>query len=332
MSVEKIIKDWKQKKFKPVYWLEGEENFFIDQLVDYAEKNILTESEAGFNLSVFYGRDANWPDLLNACRRYPMFSEWQLVILKEAQQMREIEKLEVYVEHPLSSTILIVAYKEKKLDGRTKLSKLLKQHAEVLTTQKIYENKLPDWIISLVQRKGFEISHKAVMLLIEHIGNDISRINNEINKLSLNLSGSKMITEEHIEQFVGISKEYNVFELQEALQRKDRAKAIRIIQYFASNPKSAPIQMVLLTLYNFFSKVYLLFGIQAKDEKTIANALGVHPFHVKNYLLARKNYGFEGIEQTLLLLQHYNLRSVGIGDAGTEGASLMKELILKMIP
>ncbi len=331
MSVELILKDWKQKNFKPIYWLEGEENYFIDQLVDYAEKNILTESEAGFNLSVFYGRDVNWPDLINACRRYPMFSGRQVVILKEAQQMRDIEKLDVYIEHPLSSTILVVAYKEKKRDGRTRLSKLLKQHAEVLTTQKIYDNQLPDWISSLVQRKGFQISHKAVMLLIEHIGNDISRINNEIDKLSLNLSGDKKINEEHIEQFVGISKEYNIFELQEALQRKDRGKAIRIIQYFGSNPKSAPIQMVLMTLYNFFSKVYLLFGIQAKDEKVIANLLGVHPFHVKNYLVARKNYGFDGVEQTLLLLHQYNLRSVGIGDAGTEGASLMKELILKII-
>ncbi|MCO5241123.1 MAG: DNA polymerase III subunit delta [Chitinophagaceae bacterium] len=331
MSVEKIIKDWKQKKFSPVYWLEGDENFYIDRLVDYAEKHILSESEAGFNLSVFYGKDAHWAELINACRRYPMFAERQVVILKEAQQMRDIDKLDAYVERPLSSTVLVVAYKEKKRDGRTRLSKLLKQHAEVLTTQKMYDSQLPEWITAQVQKKGFEIKHKAVMLLIEHIGNDISRINNEIDKLSLNLGTGKTITEEHIEQFVGISKEYNVFELQEALQRKDAAKAIRIIQYFGANPKSAPIQMVLPALYAFFSKVYQLFGIRSKDENAIANALGVRPFHVKNYLLAGKNYGFEGTEQVLLLLHQYNLRSVGIKDAGTEDASLMKEMVVKMM-
>lgn len=331
MSVEKIIADWKQKKFKPVYWLEGEESYYIDQLVAYAENHILAESEAGFNLSVFYGRDAGWADLVNACRRYPMFSDRQVVILKEAQQMRDIDKLEGYIEHPLPSTILVVAHKEKRLDGRSRLSKLLKQHAEVLTTKKMYESQLPEWVSDQVQRKGFSISRKAVMLLVEHIGNDISRINNEINKLLLNLGGRKSISEEDIEQYVGVSKEYNVFELQEALQRKDAAKAMRIIQYFGSNPKSAPIQMVLPALYNFFSKVYMLFGVSSQDEKAAAAAIGVNPYFIRDYMFAAGNYGYAGTEQALLLLHEYNLRSIGINDAGTADASLMKEMILKMI-
>lgn len=331
MSVEKIIADWKQKKFKPVYWLEGEESFYIDQLVAYAENHILTEAEAGFNLSVFYGKDAAWTELVNACRRYPVFSDRQVVILKEAQQMRDIDKLEGYIEHSLQSTILVVAHKEKRLDGRSRLSKLLKQHAEVLTTKKLYESQLPEWVNDQVQRKGFSISQKAVMLLVEHIGNDISRINNEINKLLLNLGTRKSISEEDIEQYVGLSKEYNVFELQEALQRKDAAKAMRIIQYFGSNPKSAPVQMVLPALYNFFSKVYMLFGVPSQDEKAAAAAIGVNPYFIRDYMLAARNYGYTGTEQALLLLHEYNLRSIGINDAGTADASLMKEMILKMI-
>jgi DNA polymerase-3 subunit delta len=331
MSVEKIITDWKQKKFKPVYWLEGDENFYIDQLVEYAEHHILSDAEAGFNLSVFYGKDANWAELINACRRYPMFSDKQVIILKEAQQMRDIDKLEAYVENPLSSTVLVVAHKEKKLDGRSKLSRLLKQHAVVLSTKKIYESQLPEWANDQVQKKGFTISRKAVMLLVEHIGNDMSRINNEIDKLLVNLGSRKSITEEDIEQYVGVSKEYNVFELQEALQRKDVVKAMRIIQYFGSNPKAAPIQMMMPALYNFFSKVYMLFGVQSQDEKSAASAIGVNPFFIKDYMLAAKNYGYAGIEQALLLLHQYNLRSVGVNDVGTGDASLMKEMVLKIM-
>lgn len=331
MSIEKIITDWKQKKFEPVYWLEGEENFYIDQLVEYAEHHILAESEAGFNLSVFYGKDAVWPDLINACRRYPVFSDKQVVILKEAQQMKDIDKLEGYIEHPLPSTVLVVAHKEKKLDGRSKLSRLLKQHAVVLSTKKLFENQLPEWTVNQVQKKGYSITREAVILLVEHIGNDLSRINNEINKLLLNLAGRTSITVEDIELYVGVSKEYNVFELQEALQRKDMAKAIRIIQYFGSNPKAAPLQMILPSLYGFFSKVYQLFGIQSQDEKAAAAAIGVNPYFMKGYLLAKKNYGFAGVEQALLLLHEYNLRSVGVHDAGTEDASLVKEMVWKIM-
>ena len=331
MSVEKIITDWKQKKFGQVYWLEGEENFYIDQVVEYAEHHILSDAEAEFNLSIFYGRDANWADLINACRRYPMFSDKQVVILKEAQQMRDIDKLEGYIEKPLSSTILVVAHKEKKLDGRSKLSKQLKQHAVVLSTKKLYENQLPEWANSQVQKKGFTISRKAVMLLVEHIGNDMSRINNEIDKLLLNLGSRKSITEEDIEQYVGVSKEYNVFELQEALQRKDLAKAIRIIQYFGSNPKAAPIQMILPALYSFFSKVYMLFSVPSGDEKSAVAATGIAPYFIKDYRLAEKNYEYAGIEQALLLLHEYNLRSIGVNDTGTEDASLMKEMVWKIM-
>lgn len=329
MSAEKILTDWKKGKFTPVYWLEGEEPYYIDILVNYAERNILSEAEVGFNLSVFYGKDAAWPDLVNACRRYPMFSEKQVVILKEAQHMRDIDKLEAYIEQPLASTILVVAFKEKKVDGRSKLAKLLKSHAVLLSTKKMYDNELPTWTNNLVTSKGYAISPKATILLTEHIGNDISRINNEVDKLLLNLGGKKTISEEDIEEHVGVSKEYNVFELQGALQRKDFAKAFQIIQYFESNPKAGPIQMVLPAIYNFFSKVYMLFGVKG-DDKSAATALGINPYFIKDYMAAAKNYGYEGVEKTLLLLHQYNLRSIGIHDGGTEDASLMKEMVAKM--
>lgn len=331
MSTEKILSDWKKKTFHPVYWLEGEESFYIDQVVNYAEHSILSESEASFNLSVFYGKDANWADVINACRRYPMFGDRQVVILKEAQQMRDVEKLEAYISSPLASTILVVAHKEKKIDGRSKLAKYLKQGAVHVVTKKMYDSQLPEWTNDLVQSKGYTISKKALVLLVDHIGNDISRINNEIDKLLINLANRKNITEEDIEEYVGISKEYNVFELQEALQRKDMTKAMSIIQYFESNPKAAPIQLVLPSLYNFFSKVYMLFSVKGGDDKTAASAIGINPFFIKDYRTAAGNYGFGGIENALLLLHHYNLRSIGVNDAGTEDASLMKEMVVKIM-
>lgn len=331
MSAEKIIGEWKRKIFRPVYWLEGEESFFIDQVVAYAEHNILSDSEAGFNLTVFYGKEANWPDVVNACCRYPMFAERQVVLLKEAQHMRDIEKLEPYIEKPLTSTVFVVSYKEKKVDGRSKLAKLLKEKSVLLSTKKMYDNQLPEWTSELIQTKGYTISQKALYLLVDHIGNDLSRINNEVDKILVNLGQRKNITEDDIELYVGVSKEYNPFELQDALARKDASKAIKIIQYFEANPKAGPIQLILPTLYNLFSKTYMIFGQSAKDERGIATNIGVNPFFVKDYLMAQRSYGYEGIENALLLLHAYNLKSVGINNSGSSDASLLKELVIKLM-
>ena len=331
MSVEKILADWKKRNFKPVYWLEGEEDFYINQVMDYAEHHILSASEAGFNLTVFYGKDANWADIVNACMRYPMFAERQVVLLKEAQQMKDIDKLESYIDNPLASTVFVVSYKEKKVDGRSKLSKLLKEKGELLSTKKMYENQLPEWITGLVTSKGYSISQKAVMLLAEHIGNDLSRINNEIEKLTVNLGTRKSISEDDIEQYIGVSKEYNVFELQDALAKKDLAKAIRIIQYFEGNPKAGPIQLVLPTIYNYFAKVFSVFGMNDKSENAVKPLFYNNIFAARQALDTLKNYGYEGVERVILLLHHYNLRSLGVNDVGTEDASLMKELAVKMM-
>jgi len=326
-----IISDWKKHKYKPLYWLEGEEEYFIDKVMEYAETQILNESETAFNLTVFYGKDAEWPNIINACRRYPMFAERQVVLLKEAQQMRDIERLEAYIENPLASTIFVVSYKEKKVDGRTRLAKLLKEKGVVLTTKKLYDNQLPEWTEELIQSKGHTISSKALMLLVDHIGNDLSRIENEVDKILINLSDRKNITEDDVEKYVGVSKDFNVFELQAALATKNLPRAIQIIQYFEANPKAAPIQLILPSLYTFFSKVFMIHGLNSRDEKTIASALGINPFFIKDYIKAASIYAYPDVEKLILLLSDYNLKSIGINNSGTADASLLKEMVVKMI-
>lgn len=330
MSVEKVISDWKKKAYKPVYWIEGDEEFYVDQLVNYAEHHILSESEASFNLTVFYGKDAAWPDVLNACRKYPMFSDRQVVIVKEAQQMKDVDKLEPYIQTPLSSTVLLVAFKDKKLDSRTKFAKLVKDKTEYIVTKKLYDNALPEWVNSLVKSMDYSISPKANSLIVDHIGNDLSRIKNEIDKILINLGSRKSITEEDVENYVGISKEFNVFELQNAIAGRNLAKAVRIIQYFAANPKVAPIQLVLPSLYSFFSKTYMVFGTSG-GEDAIAKQIGVGPYFVKGYLQASKAYSFRDVEQILLLLHNYNLKSLGINAARVEDAELLKEMVVKIM-
>jgi DNA polymerase-3 subunit delta len=334
MSSEKILMDWKKGTFKPIYWLEGEESFYIDEIMNYAEKKILTESEAGFNLSVFYGRDADWTAVINACRRYPMFAEKQVVLIKEAQHMKDIEKLDGYIENPLKSTILVIGYKDKKVDGRSKLAKTLKSKGEMLSTKKMYDNELPNWINGLVSSKGFTITPKAVVLMVDHIGNDLSRINNEIEKVAINLAGRTQITEDDIEEYVGISKEYNSFELQHALTQRNLTKCLQIIQYFESNPKALPIQLLLPTLYSFFSKAYLIFGAGTNDEHQLAQYLGyksAYGGYVKDIITCAKSFRQAGVEQAILLLHEYNLKSIGINSGNTTSAGLMKEMVVKMI-
>lgn len=331
MSVEKIIGDWKKGVFKPLYWFEGEEDYFIDKAIAFAETSILKETEASFNLTIFYGKDAGWADVVNTCRRYPMFAERQVVILKEAQQMRDIEKLEPYVENPLESTILIVAYKDKKLDARKKFTKLVKETGTLVTTRKLYERELPDWTQNMIKSKGLNISAKALLLIVDHIGNDLTRIENEIDKLVLNLGERKSITEADIEEYIGVSKDFNVFELQSALAAKDLSKSIRIIHYFEANPKAGPVQVILPSLYNFFSKLFMVLGAGTQDEKTVAAMIGINPYFMKEYMQASKLYSYPQVEKALLLLHDFNLKSVGVGSTGTSDGSLMKELVVKIL-
>ena len=260
-----------------------------------------------------------------------MFAEKQVVILKEAQHMKDIDKLEPYIEQPLASTIFVVGHKEKKLDGRSKLGKLLGKAAVHLVTKKIPEYQLAEWASQFIHKKGYLISPTALAMLTDHIGNDLSRISNEVDKLIVNLGERKEIKEEDIENFIGVSREFNVFELQAALAKRELHKAIRIIEYFEQNPKAAPIHMILPALYSFFSKTYMMFSYPLNDERALASALGVQPFQLRDSLIAAKNYSFEGIERTLLLLHHYNLRSVGVHNGVASEASLLKELVVKMV-
>lgn len=331
MTASSIIANWKNKEYKPIYWLEGDEDYFIDEIMEYAEKKILSESEAEFNQTIFYGKDANWADIVNACRRYPMFAERQVVLLKEAQQMKDVDKLESYVENPLPSTILVVSYKGKTLDGRQKFSKLIKKKGEVFQSKKMYENQLPGWINSYLQANGFTIKPKALALLVDHIGNDLSRIVNEIEKLSLNLGAEKIITEDDIEKFIGISKEYNIFELQNALSRKDQPKAIRIIQYFEANPKAVPVQLILPSLYSYFSKILSVYQMHDKSERAIKPVFNYNPALVEQVMENIKNYSFLEMEQVILLLHDSNLKSIGIGNSGISTGALMKELTYKIM-
>lgn len=326
-----IIDSWKSKKFKPLYWLEGNEDFFIDEIVQFAEHQILTESESSFNLSVFYGKDANWADIINACRRYPVFAEKQVVLLKEAQQMRDIDKLEPYIEKPNSSTIFIASYKGKTLDGRTKLAKIIKKNGELFTSKKIYDNQLPAWTNGYIQSKGFQIKPKALTLLVDHVGNDLSRMTNEINKLAINLNAQSQISEDDIEKYIGISKDYNIFELQDALSQKNAAKAISIIQYMHANPKSLPIQLVLPSLYGYFSRLMMIYQMPDKSERSFRALFYNNPSAISQAMAALKNYSFGDMEKTILLLHHYNLKTVGIGSYNTAPASLMKELVYKIM-
>lgn len=332
MSIaDKIIHEWKQKVFKPFYWLEGEEPFFIDQVMNYAERYLLTEQEAAFNLTVFYGRDAQWATVINACRRYPVFAEKQVVLLKEAQQMSDILLLEPYFDKPLGSTIFVVGYKNKKLDGRSKLARLIHQKGALISSEKIKDYKLGEWIYEMVEQKGYSITPKAVSLLEQNVGNNLSRLVNEVEKLLLVLANRKKITEDDIEEYIGISKEYNVFELQDALAQKNLSKALKIINYFAQNPKAAPLQMVLSALYNHYSRLYALSGMGAVTEKQAAGLFYNNVFAAKQAIQTLKNYGKEGIEKILLLLHEYNLRSVGIHNINTYDADLLKELAVKII-
>ncbi|HEV2831025.1 MAG TPA: DNA polymerase III subunit delta, partial [Hanamia sp.] len=264
-------------------------------------------------------------------RRYPMFAERQVIVLKEAQQMKDIDKLEPYIENPLASTVLVVSYKGKTLDGRSKLSKLVKKNGEIFLSKKIYENQLPAWTNGYLQSKGFQITPRALTLLVDHVGNDLSRIANEIDKLSVNVSTEKSITEDDIEKYIGVSKEYNIFELQHAFSMKNHAKAMRIIQYFEANPKAVPIQLVLPSLYGYFTKIMTIYQMPDKSERSLRPLFYNNPYLVEQALDTIKNYSYSQTENAILLLHDYNLKTIGINSYGASPASLMKELSYKIM-
>lgn len=342
MEYNEIISELKKKTYRPVYFLMGEEPYFIDMISDYIENNVLDESEKEFNQSVLYGRDVNTAEVIGAAKRFPMMSEHQVVIVKEAQDIKDLVKkegadkkdkvktpLEAYLENPLPSTILVFCYKYKTIDKRTALAKLIQKHAAMFESKKLYDNQVADWISNYLKSKDYTINTRAAALLNEYLGTSLSKVTNELDKLIINLPPKSEITQEHIQANIGISKDYNVFELQAAIAKKEVLKANRIINYFNANPKENPMVMTVASLYGYFCKV-LIYHFLA-DKKTAASALGVNPYFVKDYEVAAKGYSVGKLKSIFSYLREYDLKSKGIDRGSASEGELLKELIFKIM-
>lgn len=330
-----ILRDLKNKIVHPIYLLEGEEPYFIDLVSDYIESNLLPEAERSFNQTVLYGKDTTINEIRQRAMNYPMFSNYQVLIVKEAQMLRKWEELQKYVEKPVKSTILVLCHRYENFDKRTKVGKLLKESNEcvLLTTKKLREDQVPDWINAYLAERNCSINHHAAALLVEYVGNELSRVSNELEKLILNVASGKEISSEDIEKNIGISKEYNVFELSKALGFMDVLKANRIVNYFKANPKSNPLVLTIGSLYGYFSKIYLMHQAKPKSDNEIVTVLGIKPFSfvINEYKTAARNYSPKKTEQVIALLQDYDLRSKGVNDTGSEEAALLKELVYKIL-
>ena len=337
MSAEDILKDLKNRKFKPLYLLHGEEPYYIDLVGNYVEHQLLSDAEKGFNQTVLYGKDTEIMTMLGAAKRYPMMADYQVVLVKEAQDMKwgkddddkkSINPLLNYLENPLPSTILVFCYKYGKFDKRKKTYKAIEKNGLIFESAPLYDNKVPGWIEDFVKVKGYRISQQATFMLSEYLGNDLSKIANELEKLMLNVSAGQEITLELVQNNIGISKEYNVFELQTALGKKDVFKVNQIVNYFEANPKANPIVLVLGNLNNFFSKVLAFHYV--KDRSNIARELGVNPYFVKDYEQAARSYDSSKTMRIISYLREYDLKSKGV-DSNAEDGALLKELMFKIL-
>ncbi len=332
-TYESIMDELKNRVYRPVYYLMGEEGFYTDRITDYIARNVLNEVEQEFNLSVYYGLDTNIETVISAARRYPMMSEYQVVIVKEAQMMKNIDALINYLRMPLASTILVFAHKNGSLDRRKKIVAELERMAVVLDSKRLRDERLPSFITSYMREKSLVADNKAVLMIAESIGADLSRIASEIDKLSIALSdGEKRVTPELIEEHIGISKEFNNFELQNALVNKDVYKANRIINNFAQNPKKNPIQMTLALLFNFFSNVMMAYYSPEKTERGIAAFLGLKSaWGVDDYMKAMRNYRAMHVMEILHLIRLADAQSKGAEGAALSDYEIMRELIYKIL-
>jgi DNA polymerase-3 subunit delta len=330
-EVLKIINDLKAGTIKPIYFLMGEEPYYIDKLTEYIENNILSEDEKGFNQTVIYGRDATIEDIVSNAKRYPMMAERQVVVVREAQELsRTIDKLESYAENPQPTTVLVVAYKYKTLDKRKKLVKLIARNGVLFESKKLYENQVGTWIQRLLQGRGYSIEPKANAMLVEFLGNDLSRISNELDKLQIILPKGHTITPKDIEYNIGFSKDFNVFELQNAIGSKDQLKAYKIAQYFADNPKDNPLVVTVSLVFGFFVKLLKYHGLKDKDPRAAAPVLGVNPFFMKDYELAIKNYPMKKVSSIVSSLREIDVKSKGVGANSLSNHDLLKEMLVKI--
>lgn len=330
MTFDAILTELKSAKYRPVYFLTGEEPYFIDVITDYIVEHALQESEKAFNQTILYGKDSDMANIIASARRYPMMAPRQLIVVKEAQQLRNLEGLEKYLAAPMPSSVLVLAYKYKKIDKRTKLAKLLAEKCVFFESEKIREDKVAVWIKNLVGADGYQIEGKAASLLVDYLGNDLPRITNEIDKLKIVLpSGSKQITAELIEKNIGISKDYNNFELNRAIVSLDVVKANRIINYFSANPKTNPLVLTISSLFYYFTKVLLFHGLPGKSKDEVARELGINPYFIAEYQQAARNFPAGKTKQIISWLREYDMKSKG-GSAASDG-DLLRELMYKIL-
>jgi len=331
-QITNITSDIKNKKLKPIYFLFGDEPYYIDEISDLIAQSILTEEEKSFNQMVLYGSDVSIYDVINYAKRFPMMAKYQVIIVKEAQHLsKTIENLAAYAENPTPTTILVICYKYKKLDGRKKLAKIVKKNGLLFESKKLYEENIPNWITDLLADKGYKIEVKAALMLTEYLGTDLGKILKEIEKLMSILPKGNTISALAIEENIGISKDYNIFELRKAIGIKDVVKANKIINYFEQNPKSNPLPMTLSLLFGYFVQLLQYHGLADKSKNQIARALKISPYFAGDYITAGKNYPMRKVSQIIAYLNDADVKSKGIGASNLPDGEILKELLFKIM-
>jgi DNA polymerase-3 subunit delta len=332
MNFEDIIKDLKKEAYAPIYFLMGEEPYFIDVITKHIHDHVLTEDEKTFNQTVLYGKDTDTSAIVDISRRYPMMAKYQVVIIKEAQNLKKLEELIPYTKQPQKSTILVFNYKYKKLAKNTKIYKALEKEAIIFESKKLYDSKIPNWVTKYIKHKKCSIAPEAAALIAENLGNDLSKIANELEKLIITLpEGTQKITAEHIEKNIGISKDFNNFELQKAISQRNIIKANKIISHFAKNPKSNPFVLTINSLYFYFSKLLKFHFLKDKSPGSVASHLKINPYFVKEYQQAARNYPTKKVVQIISILREYDMKSKGVGSLSAPEGDLLKELIYKIM-
>jgi DNA polymerase-3 subunit delta len=334
VTYEDILRQFKERKFKPIYFLHGEEAFYIDSIVKHATDFILDEGERDFNQTVVYAKDTPPINVVDAATRLPMMSEFQLVVVKEAQEYKKLdqwEAFEQYFESPSASTILIFAYKYKKFDKRSRIFKLLQKNAVVFESVGVKDYQLTSWISNFVKKKGYSITDKACALIAEYVGNELERISNELGKLFIILEKGSQINEKHIEENIGISKDYNVFELTNAILENDVKKANRIVQYFGDNPKATHITVVLGSLYGLYQRLFRAHFAKTDDPGKLASMLKIHPFAAKEINRHKRKHPPKVVSRNFSILREYDLIAKGVNKGSTPDAEIMRELVYKLM-
>lgn len=328
MSADEILKDLKAGKISPFYLLHGEEPYYIDKVADYMEDHLLNEMEKAFNQVVVYGKDANVTSIIDEARQYPMMSTKRVIILKEAQQMKNIADLLPYAEHPVSTTILVICFKYGKLDKRTKFYKALEDKGVVFESKKIYDNQVANWVKEYLKAENYTCDNGVCDLIAEYLGADLSKISNELNKLILNVPKGKSIKTDDVRELIGISKEFDVFELQKMLGERNFAKASQIINYLADNQGPNPSVVIITNLFGYFNKVLIANQHGAKSDQELSKLTGINPFFLKEYRQAAKNYSKQQLAVIFEALKNADKASKGIGNRRNDVTSIYKDFLI----